>query len=193
MLEIIIDSIDFEKNEVNKARSQLNAHLELSEQIVELAERLADTLKQQQELFEYSEFQKSDYQSIDDMFTEAGNCNMEYKYHTAPLLSSLMHQYESKYWPTRSELVRSIATFEKLQTQPTHRSLPDSVLLGKASIKKDFVIAFDKKIRESRHLATFKLSNKAMVEIITVIQNLDPDDKITEDTIRVIRNRNKNL
>jgi len=102
----------------------------------------------------------------------------------------LGYQYDLKYWPSRADLIETIADFESLQPEPTHMDIPDNVLDGRASDIKDFVLAFDNKFDDMNGLPTgFRFSNNAVAEIINVILNLSAERLTSGDAVRIVRNR----
>ena len=107
-------------------------------------------------------------------------------------IRSLRYQYDLKYWPSRSDLVQSIAEFEERQPEPTHLDYPEAVLKGRSSDIKDFVIAFDAAFDEQNGLPTgFRFGNNAMADIINVILDLPLEKLTTGEAVRVVRNRQR--
>ena len=190
ILEHIWLSSDFAKKEVEKARADLKELNQLREEIVILASRLSAALSKQKEIFECSGFTKSDYQNVLDMVDEGGEHNYLYRSYVSKNIQSLGYEYDLKYWPTREDVVQSIADFEGRQPAPTHLEYPNAVLKGRSTDIKDFVIAFDAAFDKQNDLPTgFRFSNNAMAEIINVILDL-PCEKLTSgEAVRVVRNR----
>ncbi|PMG26654.1 hypothetical protein [Vibrio splendidus] len=191
-LEHVWMSADYAKKEVEKARAELKEINQLSEEIETLACRLSAALARQNELFECSGFSKPDYQTVLDMVEEASEHNYLYQSHVSDQIRSLEYQYDLKYWPSRSDLVQSIAEFEERQPEPTHSEYPEAVLKGRSSDIKDFVIAFDAAFDEQNGLPTgFRFGNNAMADIINVILDLSLEKLTTGEAIRVVRNRQR--
>lgn len=189
-LEHIWMSIDFSKGEIVQARSELKELNELQDDIVELSKRLAVALRRQNELYESSGFLKSDYQTVIDMVGQGSESNYLYESYVSDELRSLSGQYDLKYWPTRADIVESIALFEGIQPSPKHSEIPESVLSGRASDIKDFVLAFDCKFDEPNGLPSgFRFSNNALADIINVVLGLPPSKLATGDAVRVVRHR----
>ncbi|MPW34879.1 hypothetical protein [Vibrio sp. B1Z05] len=192
ILEHIWFSVDYAKIEVEKAKAELKEINQLSEEIETLACRLSTALARQNELFEYSGFRKPDYQTVLDMVEEANEHNYLYQSHVSDQIRLLGTRYDLKYWPNRSDLVKSIAKFEKRQPQPAHSEYPETVLQGRASDIKDFVIAFDAAFDELNGLPTgFRFTNNAMADILNVILDLPLEKLTTGEAIRVVRNRQR--
>lgn len=190
ILEHIWFSSDFCKKEIVNARHEFRELIELKERIVDLSSRLAYDLRRQTELYEYSGFQRNDYQAVDDMIEQASKDNCLYRSHLSPKLKALNGQYDSKYWPNRAEVVEAIANFESIQPIPRHQELPDAVINGRASDIKDFVLAFDKMFDDMNDLPDgFRFSNKAMAEIINIVLNLSPERLVIPDAVKTVRNR----
>ncbi|MBE3897351.1 hypothetical protein HJ156_22015 [Vibrio parahaemolyticus] len=189
-LEHVWMSVEYAKTEVEKARDDLKELNQLSEEIETLACRLSVALARQNELYERSGFRKSDYQTVLDLVEEASEHNYRYQSFVSDKIQSLQYQYDLKYWPSRADLVQSIADFEERQPEPIHSEYPDAVLKGRSSDIKDFVIAFDAVFDEINGLPTrFRFTNNAMADIINVILDLPPEKITTGDAIRVVRNR----
>ncbi|GIU32560.1 hypothetical protein L2719_10080 [Shewanella schlegeliana] len=189
-LEYIWMSIDFCKNDVVQVRLDLKELNTLKEEIVELSEKLAFALRRQDEVYELSGFQKSDYQTTVDMIELASEDNHLYQSYVSDKIQSLRGQFDLKYWPTRADVAESIASFEKIQPSPSHSELPESVLKGRASDIKDFVLAFDYSFDGLNGLPSdFRFSNNALADIINVILDLSSDRLATGDAIRIVRNR----
>lgn len=190
ILEHIWGSADYAKTEVEKARAELKELSKLSEEIESLAYQLSEALYKQNELFEISGFRNPEYQTALDMLEEASEHNYLYQSCVSEKIRDLEYRYDSKYWPSRSEVVQSIAEFEERQPEPTHREYPEAVLKGRSSDIKDFVIAFDSAFDELNGLPTgFRFSNNAMADIINVILDFPAEKLATGEAIRVVRNR----
>lgn len=189
-LEHIWMSIDFSKSEIVQARSELNELNELQVVITKLSGRLAAALRRQNELYESSDFIKPDYQTVVDMVDDGGKDNYQYQWEVSEKLRALSGEYDLKYWPTRADIVESIAWFEGGQPPPKHTEIPESVLKGRASDIKDFVLSFDEKFNDSNGLPSgFRFSNNALADVINVILDLPVDKLTTGDAIRIIRYR----
>ncbi|MUL01364.1 hypothetical protein GNP89_03950 [Aliivibrio fischeri] len=192
ILEHIWTSVDYAKIEIEKARGELKEINQLSEEIETLASRLSTALARQNELFECTGFNKPSYQTALGMVGDASEHNYLYKSHVSDKIRRLEYQYDLKYWPSRSDLVQSIADFEAEQPAPIHDEYPESVLKGRSSDIKDFVIAFDAAFDELNGLPTrFRFSNNAMADIINVILDLPFEKLTTGEAIRVVRNRQR--
>lgn len=190
LLELIWSSSDFSRGEVENARYELVELNSLSSEIEALASKLAYALERQSEIYNRSGFCKNDYQSSIDMIFAANEDNYLFRSHVADKLRSLQYQYDLKYWPSRSDVVRSIAEFESVQPEPLHSEYPEAVLKGRASDIKNFVLAFDAAIDEPNGLPTgFRFTNNSMASIINVILDLPVDKLATGDAVRVVRNR----
>lgn len=190
-LEHIWTSIDYRRIDVVQARDNLKELEYLHEEIINLSERLASAIERQTELYERSGFRRTGYQEATDLLNMGAEHNGHYRLYIKDSIQQLSREYDLKYWPNRSDMVRAIATFERMQSiSEGHNELPEEVLEGRASDIKDFVIPFDAKFDEANGLPTgFRFSNKAMADIINVILDLAPEKMITADTVRTIRNR----
>jgi hypothetical protein len=192
-LECIWMSINFCKKDVVKVRSDLKELNVLQGEIVELSGLLAVALRKQNEIYELSGFLKNDYQTAVDMIELASEDNHLYQSYVSDRLQSLCGQFDLKYWPTRADVVESIASFESNQPSPNHSELPESVLKGRASDIKDFVLAFDNIFDDFNDLPSdFRFSNNALADIINLILDLSSDRLVTGDAIRIVRNRHDN-
>jgi hypothetical protein len=190
ILEHIWVSSDYCKADVVNARADLQELKKLQKEIVEQSSKLADSLRKQNEFYESSGFHRQDYQSVTDMIDLASESNGLHKSHLSPKLKALSTQYDLKYWPSRAGVIQAIADYEKKQPLPKHEQLPDTVIKGRASDIKDFVLAFDRKFDDMNGLPSgFKFTNKAMAEIINVVLDLQPDKLVTPDAIKTVRGR----
>lgn len=191
-LEHIWCSCDYSKKDVIEARENFKELRALKEEIVELASTLAEKLNRQSELYEASGFSKSQYQFFDDLIEQACVGNYLYKRHVSKKLKSLTYQYDLKYWPNRSDLVAAIASFEGMQSDPTHIQYPEHVINGRESDVKDFVLSFDGHFDKLNGLKTgFRFSHNAIADIINVVLDLPVDKLTTGEAVRVVRNRFK--
>ncbi|RZQ97110.1 hypothetical protein [Vibrio vulnificus] len=189
-LEHIWMSTDFCKEEVIQTRREQKELLSLQEEIVHLASKLAATIRRQNELYETSGFIRNEYQSLVDAVEFASNDNYLYGSHLSGKIRALAGQYDLKYWPSRADVIEAIADFEDDQPKPLHSEIPQSVLDGRASDIKDFVLAFDNKFDDLNGLPDgFRFSNNAMADIINVVLELSPDKLATGDAVRIVRNR----
>lgn len=192
VLEHLWCSIDFRKELIVNAREHLKELELLQNDITKLALELSEKLTRQSELYDASGFIKSDIQTLDEMLELASTNNNLYQSYISKEISSLFYQYDSKYWPTRADLVSAIAEFEEQQPSPSHIQYPDIVLDGRESNIKDFVIAFDNKFDEHNGLPTgFRFSNNAMADVVNVVLELPVNKMASGDTVRNIRNRFK--
>jgi len=190
ILELIWTSSGFCKTEVTNARADFREFQRLQEELVALSTKLANSIRKQSELYESSGFIRHEYQSVSDMIELGCENNGLYQLHLSPKLKSLRYQYDSKYWPSRADIVQAIADFEDCQPLPKHQEYPDAVINGRASDIKDFVLAFDSKFDETNSLPNgFRFTNKAMSEIINVVLDLPPDKLASADAIKTVRNR----
>ena len=124
------------------------------------------------------------------MIELASEENYLYKSYVSDKVQSLRGQFDLKYWPTRAGIVDSIASFERVQPSPSHSEIPESVLKGRASDIKDFVLAFDSNFDGFNGLpSNFRFSNNALADIINIILNIPSDKLVTGDAVRIVRNR----
>ncbi|MCD9504754.1 hypothetical protein GLP37_21565 [Photobacterium phosphoreum] len=189
-LEHIWMSSRFCKSGAIQARVAFKELNELQKTIVDLSERLAIALKRQDELYESSGFIQPDYQTVIDMIEDGSQNNHEYQWEVSEKLKALGGEYDLKYWPTRSDIVESIAFFEEIQPPPKHIEISENTLKGRTSDIKDFVLSFDKKFNDSNDLPCgFRFSNNALADIINVVLDLPVDKLTTGDAIRIIRYR----
>ncbi|MCW9689099.1 hypothetical protein [Proteus terrae] len=190
ILEHIWMSTSFAKTKVEKARNEFKMLNQLREEIQVLAFNLSAALAKQNELFEHSGFIKQDYQTALDMIEDAGENNYLYQSHISEKILSLQEQFDLKYWPSRSDIIQSIVEFEGRQPEPMHSEYPETVLKGRISDIKDFVISFDSAFDEKNGLPTgFRFSNNSMADIINVILDLPLEKLTTGEAIRIVRNR----
>ncbi len=191
ILEHVWFSSDFCREDVVDARVNFRELNEIKDTIVELSSKLAFSLRRQDELYERSGFQRSDYQAVDDMIELASSDNYLFQSYLSDKLKALSGQYDLKYWPSRADVVEAISDFEVVQPCPRHFELPSAVINGRASDIKDFVLAFDGSFdNESNGLPVgFRFSNKAMAEIINIVLNLSSEKLASPDAIKTVRNR----
>lgn len=189
-LEHIWMSGGFCKEEIIQARDYRKKLIAIQEKIIDYSSLLASLIKEQDDIYQYSGFIRDQHQSALDMMVDAGSNNYLFTSHIAEQLESLSCRYDLKYWPSRAELIESISVFEHNQHDPEHIEIPKKVLDGRASDIKDFVISFDNAFDDDNDLPNnFRFGNNAMADIINVVLNLSPDDLITGDAIRIVRNR----
>jgi hypothetical protein len=190
MMEHIWFSADYKRSDIEDIRANYSELNSLKEKISALSSELASALRQQEELYEASGFQREDYQSLIDTINLAGANNGLYNLYVAKNLKKQTLQYDLKYWPDRAEVVEAIGSFESKQKEPTHHEIPDSVLHGRASDYKGFIVAFDEKFGgHYGALSEFRFSHQALAEIMNVVLDLSEEQEIEADTIKVTRNR----
>ncbi|PAJ73392.1 hypothetical protein CJF42_16130 [Pseudoalteromonas sp. NBT06-2] len=190
-LEHIWLSVDYNKEDVIKNRDDYREYVILQKEIIDLSFKLAKKLRRQTELSNYSGIEREDCQFVDDMIHQASEANYLYEHHLGPKMKSLGNKYDSKYWPSRAEVIEAIGNFERQHIEPTHTELPMTVIEGRATDIKDFVLAFDGQFdKHSNDLPEdFKFSNNAMADIINIILDFPPEKMTTPDAIRIVRNR----
>ncbi|MEE2001413.1 hypothetical protein QWY20_08100 [Alkalimonas sp. MEB108] len=193
ILEHIWLSSDFQKAQITDSRAALKEILGLQSDIVTLARKLAEKLRRQSEIYESSGFTRADYQGIGELIDQASSDNHLYKLYIQPELSRLTGQFDLKYWPTRSDLVEAIATFEEAQPEPKHYDLPEQVIQGRASDIKDFVLAFDGKFDaiDNDLPRDFEFSHNALADIMNIVLDVPYDQMVTGDAVRNTRHKNK--
>jgi len=192
ILEHIWGSKDYSRSQIGETRSEYNELFGLKKQIVDLSESLASALRRQSELYETSGFQREDYQSVHQAIVSASKDNGHFNLYLEPELESLSYKYDSKYWPSRSDVIEAIGSFEKVQSEPVHSELPESVIQGRESDIKDFVLIFDENFDSNHSLpAGFRFRNRSMAEIINVVLDLPPEKLASSEAVKQVRHRYK--
>ncbi|MBP2699504.1 hypothetical protein [Photobacterium lucens] len=188
--EHIWDSYELAQESIVASREMLKSIKKNTKDIIELAQKLSQALREQEELYRSSGFCKQEYQSVFDMIEQGGKDNGYYEFALSEKLRSLDGQFDLKYWPKRADIVESIALFESNLQEPEHSIIPDVVMKGRVSNIKDFVLAFDSAFDELNDLPDgFRFSNNALAEIINVVLDVQVDKLVTADAIRLVRNR----
>jgi len=143
ILEHIWLGRSYDKDIIIQARENRKALIKTNKKVVQLAEELAEALREQDSMYETYGFSKQSYQSSINMLEQAGQKIFRYSSFVSDKVQRLYSQYDLKYWPERADLIEEIATHERNQSTPQHHELTDEVLNGRESIAKDFVISFD--------------------------------------------------
>lgn len=190
ILEHIWMSWDFNKETIKKTKMELNKLLEIQQKIINLSQDLAIAIKEQNQLYDCSDFIRPGFQTVLDLIELSGKTNDLYELYVSDEINKLGKQYDYRYWPSRENLVQSIADYEQGLSIPGHMFLPEDILNGKTSYIKDFVIAFDRKFDEINSLPdAFRFSNNAMADIINFIVDMPKDLFATPEAVRIVRHR----
>lgn len=183
-------STDYARGEIVRIRQDAKELRALSDEIIDLATRLAEALARQEELYATSGFERAAYQTTLDLVALASVGNYLHEQYVADELQVLRRKYELKYWPTRIEMIEAVANFERGQPEPTHEYLPEQVMHGRASDIKDYVLAFDATFDGPNSLPNgFRLGNHALADVANVVLNLPPDQLTDGDAVGLIRRR----
>ncbi len=186
------------KDTISHKRSVQKELSSLHEMIPKLAGQLCEALSRQKELMETEDFSREEPSlTFVDMMSLACKNSEHYNGHYSGWvekeLTKLDGLYDGRYWPEIKQFVSAIGTYESSQPQLVKGNLPESIMHGRSSTLKDFVLGFDSELRKCQQIpADFSFSNSSMATIANIVLELPESQLATSDTVRNVRHRFKN-
>lgn len=191
LLEHIWLSADYARNEVVAARGVIKDYVSTRDKVIQLSMDLSEAIRKLDNDFRGKGLSRSSYQTVPDMMREAGRENGYYLMEIEDEFDSLVNTHlDDKYWPERADLIDTIHLFESIQPDPAHELYPIEVINGRASDVKDFVLTFYNWNDGQNELPTgFRFSNQAFAEIINVVLDRSPEELVTAEAVKNVRNK----
>ncbi|MEZ8196862.1 hypothetical protein [Vibrio cortegadensis] len=190
-MEIIPDSYFFwADGNTKKIREDYDAIIDLNETICRMAGQLSSILEERQELLEHSRFRVNCHYDILDIINDAGKNNYSFQNWVKNDLIKLS-TFDSKYWPSTSDFLSSLSEINRdLDVEGADASI-DAVVSQHRSSRQDTVILLladiQKRKRSARYPQTFRYSDGVIATIINIALNLPPQELLTAEYIKGVR------
>ncbi|MCD0256828.1 hypothetical protein JWH11_01250 [Xanthomonas melonis] len=183
-----------EKNIADRsARKRLD---KVNEAIAGLADQLAELLEERDEINNRGPFSSDTLYHPVDVIDRASERNGHYQSYLKERLENLC-QFDLKYWPSLSEMVRVIATDAEIANVQSHDSRSAAMSQTSRPSVADFVRAIEEGIAENQHCglgglpASFRLSDESIAALVNVLLNLPPESAKDAKYVKNIRERDR--
>jgi hypothetical protein len=189
------DGWNLEKNrEARKAREEL---IGVNARISELADQLAALLDRRDELHNYSGFGSDTQHHILDIVHEASEHNYLYESYVKKELDRIHYQYDFKYWPPLSDVIRVIGSDAEIAEVTANNPATEAATASRKTGRSDFIKAFlaridDNRVRECGFIPnSFALSDGSLASLVNCGLNLAVDELVDADFIKRFRQRQR--
>ncbi|MGV7206033.1 hypothetical protein [Xanthomonas citri] len=183
-----------EKNIADRsARKRLD---KVNEAIAGLADQLAELLEERDEINNRGPFSSDTLYHPVDVIDRASERNGHYKSYLKERLENLC-QFDLKYWPSLSEMVRVIGTDAEIANVQSHDSRSAAMSQTSRPSEADFVRAIEEGIAENQHCglgglpASFRLSDESIATLANVLLNLPAESAKDAKHVKNIRERDR--
>lgn len=181
-------------DEMKQARLNRQTLVELNQQIQRQANALADLIDRRTDLSNSSGFSCNTHYHVIDVMEKAGASRSRFEVYVQKPLASLRSQFDLKYWPTPVEFVRELARDAGAAEPAATDPVTQAATAGRAA-NSDFFKALFKIIKENsaRMNGPFptdlEMSDKTLASLGNCALDLAPDELITDDYVKGIRQR----
>ncbi|WP_386338320.1 hypothetical protein O4D10_14805 [Xanthomonas citri pv. citri] len=131
-----------------------------------------------------------------DVIDRASERNGHYQSYLKERLENLC-QFDLKYWPSLSEMVRVIGNDAESANVQSHDSRSAAMSQTSRPSEADFVRAIEEGIAENQHAgqgglpASFRLSDESIAALVNVLLNLPPESAKDAKYVKNIRERDR--
>ena len=180
--------------EAREGRARLN---EINREIARVAYDLSALLDERSALHEHSGFASGTHYHIVDIIDAASRDNGFYLFHLKEELEPLSARYDLKYWPTVSDIMRTIGQdAEDADTGPTD-PLTAAATTGLRGSRADFFKALFEAIKENGaafygHIPRgFSLSDETLASLANCALDIGPDELVDGAYVKRLRQRRR--
>ncbi|RJX81184.1 hypothetical protein [Pseudomonas sp. LS-2] len=198
--DVFVHAADGWNPEKNRAARQAREDLiGVNTQISELADQLAALLDRRDDLHNYSGFSSNTQSQILDIVHEASEHNGHYESYAKEDVESLQYRYDSKYWPSLSEVIQAIGTDAEMAEVTANDPATEAATASRKSGRSDFVRAFlaridDNRVRECGFISnSFALSDGSLASLVNCGLGLAVDELVDSDFIKRFRQRERQV
>lgn len=183
-----------EKNVADRAARKRLA--KVNEDIAGLADQLAELLEERGEINNRGPFSSDTLYHPVDVIDRASERNGHYNSYLKERLKDLC-QFDLKYWPSLSEMVRAIGTDAEKANVQSHDSRSAAMSQTSRSSVADFVRAIEEGIAENQHCglgglpASFRLSDESIATLANVLLNVPAESAKDAKYVKNIRERDR--
>ncbi|WP_115553717.1 hypothetical protein [Xanthomonas arboricola] len=183
-----------EKNIADRsARKRLD---KVNEAIAGVADQLAELLEEREQINNRGPFSSDTLYHPVEVIDRASERNGHYKSYLKEKLKNLC-QFDLKYWPSLSEMVRVIGNDAEKANVQSHDSRSAAMSQTSRPSVADFVRAIEEGIAENQHCglgglpASFRLSDESIATLANVLLNLPAESAKDAKYVKNIRERDK--
>jgi hypothetical protein len=180
--------------EMKQARADRQTLVELNKQIKEQAMSLATLMERRTDLSNKSGFSSNTHYHVLEVVEKAGSDRHAFTNWAKNPLAAVRSQFDLKYWPTPADFVRELAR-DAAEAEPSASDpVTEAATTGRAA-KADFFKALFEIIEENSSRfggplpLGFELSDKTLASLGNCALDLPPDELITDEYVKNIRQR----
>lgn len=196
--DVFVHAADGWNPEKNRAARQAREELiAVNARISELADQLAALLERRDELYNHSGFGSNTQHHILDIVHEASEHNYLYESYVKEELDRIQYQYDFKYWPALSDVLRAIGRDAEMAEVTANDPATEAATASRKSGRSDFVKAFLARIDDNRGREcgfipnSFALSDSSLASLVNCGLDLAVDELVDADFIKRFRQRQR--
>jgi hypothetical protein len=196
--DVFVHAADGWNPEKNRAARQAREDLiGVNARISELADQMAASLDRRDELHNHSGFGSNTQHHILDIMHEASEHNYLYESHVKEQLDRIQYQYDFKYWPPLSDVIRAIGSDAEMAEVTASDPATAAATASRKPGRSDFVKAFlaridDNRVRECSFIPnSFALSDSSLASLVNCGLDLAVDELADADFIKRFRQRQR--
>lgn len=196
--DVFVHAADGWNPDKNRAARQAREELiAVNARISELADQLAALLERRDELHNHSGFGSNTQHHILDIVHEASEHNYLYESYVKEELDRFQYQYDFKYWPSLSDVLRAIGRDAEMAEVTANDPATEAATASRKSGRSDFVKAFlaridDNRVRECGFIPnSFALSDSSLASLVNCGLDLTVDELVDADFIKRFRQRQR--
>ncbi|WP_448110825.1 hypothetical protein [Pseudomonas lini] len=196
--DVFVHAADGWNPEKNRAARRAREELiGVNVRISQLADQLAAQLDRRDELHNYSGFGSNTQHHILDIVHEASEHNYLYESCVKEELDRIQYQYDFKYWPPLSDVIRAIGSDAEMAEVTANDPATEAATTSRKSGRSDFIKAFlaridDNRVRECGFIPnSFALSDGSLASLVNCGLDLAVDELVDADFIKRFRQRQR--
>ncbi|HFK2927228.1 TPA: hypothetical protein ACGY8I_004474 [Aeromonas hydrophila] len=195
-LDALISAFTFwDEDDMRKAREERDRLVQINEDISDLATRLADLLREREDICNRAGFGCERETGLAALFDRAGEHNPLYTLYPQDEFLRLAHRYEHKYWPSIEDLLNELASDAEQSEVYAHDAETEAGTSSRKPSQYDVLRAFQAKLDEyalgGALPSNLRLSDSAMATILNCITELDADSLVTAEYIKSFRQKER--
>lgn len=176
------------------ARQKRDRLEEVNQKIADTAFALAKLLQERSSLNNHSGFASETHYHILMVIEEAARSNAHFELYIKSEIKALRGQFDFKYWPPIEDIVRVLALDAKNAVTYTHNALTAAGTSSSRASRADFFRAWFKRIEEDCHdhlPYNFRLSDASYASFATCALDIAPEEMVTAEYVKRLRQRNR--
>lgn len=173
----------------NEYRKQKKRLVDINKKIANLANQLADLLDKRDEMNNHSGFSSRTHYHIVDVIDNASLLNGHYCGYLKKPLHNLSGQFDLKYWPALSDIVKEIGDDADKADITPNNSWTNAVTASQRSSTADFFRALFNDIDDSALPSSFRLSDNSLSVLANCALDLSVENMIDSTAVKSLRQR----